>query len=284
MRVSCLRLLLGAFVVWAGMSGVAFADTLIYQPNDSDLDDLDHHYVYTWKITNITASIPVGHVVESAYLFFNDISNWNNDENKLFMHLLDTSLAPLSQRLSGTTKSSGNTSKSGDEAIHYAYKAKDAKDSTTGFIKDHLAVVPGVWDYFSTSIDGGPSAVNSLVADGTKNTPLGEHIVATGTGRVEGWAEGDNGDLTHSFRTTVEDYKYDFNAAQILKLNEYIANGGDIAFGLDPDCHFFNEGIKFVMKTHPGGGSSVPEPALLALLGMGVAGAYTRRHRTRKVA
>jgi hypothetical protein len=259
------------------MHSVALADTLVYQPNDRDLEDLDHHYVYTWKITNITGSIPVGHVVDEAYLFFENISNWDNNENKLFMHLLDTSLAPAGQRLSGTTTSAGNTSISGDEAIHYAYSARDAVDSTTGSIKDHLAVVPGVWDYFNTSINGGPSAVNSLVSDGTLNTPLGENSATTASGRVESWAEGAHGDLTHSFRTTVEDYQYDFNDAQILKLREYIANGGDIAIALDPDCHFFVDKIKFVITTIPG--HSVPEPASLALFGLAAAGAYARRRR-----
>jgi hypothetical protein len=53
-------------------------------------------------------------------------------------------------------------------------------------------------------------------------------------------------------------------------------NGGDIAFGLDPDCHFWNDGIVFSFTT---AATPTPEPASLALLATGLAGLYYNRKR-----
>ncbi|MEO6507398.1 MAG: hypothetical protein ABIO87_06400 [Chthoniobacterales bacterium] len=44
-----------------------------------------------------------------------------------------------------------------------------------------------------------------------------------------------------SFTTTGVNYSINFTATQLQTLSAYIANGGDLAFGLDPDCHFFND-------------------------------------------
>jgi hypothetical protein len=59
-----------------------------------------------------------------------------------------------------------------------------------------------------------------------------------------------------------------FTQTQLTALAAYIANGHNIAFGFDPDCHFWNNGITFTYSTAP----SVPEPATLLLLGTGLAG------------
>jgi PEP-CTERM motif len=74
-----------------------------------------------------------------------------------------------------------------------------------------------------------------------------------------------------------QDYVYTFNAAQLAALAAYINAGQNIAFGFDPDCHFWNYGITFSYQTAP-----VPEPMSMILLGSGLAGLYATRRRKQR--
>jgi len=98
---------------------------------------------------------------------------------------------------------------------------------------------------------------NPLVAPGTANTFL----------------------TSQSFTMTPRDFVYTFTADQLRILSAYFMNGGDVAFGLDPDCHFWNDGIVFSFSTKP---TATPEPTTMVLLGTGLAGLYYNRKRKKQ--
>src|SRR5687767_3041155 len=76
-----------AILAILSLPNIASADTITFAPTPSDLNDLDHHQVYTWGITGVDLK---GQQITGAKLTIKNISNWDSNPNILFVHLLDT--------------------------------------------------------------------------------------------------------------------------------------------------------------------------------------------------
>lgn len=216
MSLSCAIAILGM-----AASAHATLTTVSFQPHPTDLNDLDHHMVYTWRIDNINLS---GMAISGATLSIANISNWDNTPNVLHLHLLDTAVNP----------------------------------GVTSFVDDPSNKTPETDmtdDFISTRYHNDP---HWLVKNGTADTFL----------------------ANPSFTTTGVNYTLNFTPSQLQALSSYVSNGNDIAFGVDPDCHFYNDGIKFTMSLTP-----VPEMnALFPILGLIIAVGLTRFLRRRRLA
>jgi hypothetical protein len=66
---------------------------------------------------------------------------------------------------------------------------------------------------------------------------------------------------------TPQTLTYTFDAAELAALNLY-ASDGSFGIGLDPDCHFFNDKIQLTLTA----ATPVPEPGILAMLGLSLLG------------
>lgn len=207
----------------------SLANGLRCTPTPADLNDLDHHSVYTWRIDNVQLG---GQVITGARITFTNIENWDSNPNRLFVHLLDTA------RGSGVR----------------SFLDDNPNNSPVTSIVD---------DFVNTRFHNGTNAVGQsaqwLVAPGTGDTHL----------------------FDRSFTMSPITYVYDFTPSELQALIAYIANGGNFALGFDPDCHFFNDGIKIEIFT---ANAPVPEPTTLALLGTGLAGLYYRRRKQQQSA
>lgn len=116
---------------------------------------------------------------------------------------------------------------------------------------------------------------NKLYVNLLDSAPLGVRTYTDHEGGGNNFATSGISLVTYvNLPTTGQTLVYNFTAPQLATLNQYIANGGNIALGIDPDCHFYNDGLSLQL-----GSSPVPEPASMGLIGLGGLAMLVRRCR-----
>jgi hypothetical protein len=72
---------------------------------------------------------------------------------------------------------------------------------------------------------------------------------------------------------------WNFDPTVLSTLDTYRRDNGWIGIGLDPDCHYWNDGVRLVINT-----VSVPEPTSFSLLFLGLSlfggSVFMRRRRS----
>lgn len=123
------------FIVFLSCS-VAASETIV--PPDTELDSLNHNEYYTWGI-DVTWDPLVDEIV-TASLFLDELENWNDLPNDLYIHLLDD--GPLGVT-TGTDWGGGgdNFDGQGILLVHYEDLSSSPEDKLYVFTDDEVDVL-----------------------------------------------------------------------------------------------------------------------------------------------
>ncbi|MDP6543814.1 MAG: PEP-CTERM sorting domain-containing protein [Phycisphaerae bacterium] len=164
-----------------------------------------------------------------------------------------------------------------DDLNHYRYY--------TWGVNTPWNVVPDSNDQYEQVIDASLSFSKIRNWDNNPNVlyihllddaPLGVRKGYDGQGGGDNFAgQGIVLTIYQNLPSTSQNLSYSFTDEQIATLNDY-AEDGRFALGFDPDCHFYNCGVRMDIGT---GTAVIPEPATMAMLAVGGLALLRRRRR-----
>jgi hypothetical protein len=240
-------------IILASLTSVlAHATIFTFKPNDGegdtdDMFDLDHYKYYTWGFSGFV--VPTGEKITSAKLTISDINNWTADENG----------TPVYKKVNGRY-----VYVNGKKVVDYYLPENWLNIWLLDGLATNKSSTSGKLTVYS-DIDGGPDYFSAW----NNSSPLKKAAkIATYTD----WSGGTSGDVVT--------LSYDFATYGVLdELEAYLATSNNFGLGFDPDCHYWNTGVKLVIETSR---YNVPDTASsLGLAGMGFASLALLRRRLR---
>jgi len=231
---------IGTIIALSFACGVANAATYTFTPADADMFDLDHSQAYAW---GLKFTVPTEETITDVRLTISNIWNWQKEKNSLKLTLLNT---PPQYGTSSTIGKPNNylVTKDDSENVFDYWEKKDYGGRKKW----------GGWDRMFEWCDTDSSdSINTLVYDFTNL------VVKDAKGNVLQTISGGPASLDQ-FKSYLQD--------------------GFIGIGFDPDCHYYNDGIKLEVTTRKETGGT-PGPAAVLPFAFGLAANLKRRRASR---
>ena len=292
------------------------ATPFIFQSTDNnggtpnDMMDLEHGSYYGWSIAGAKADdlanqLEHGYYIKSATLTYKNIYNWVKEPNDQLNTFLLSSPPPMPgsgnytvglYNSNGTEKGKTyytykdtvicNSAKSGYSCtgpVSGKYTCTKQITTTTKQTNSRYTYISEIFKQDKATVDGTGKKLSDNLWSRADQQSLDTINWGNGVDVTRIWdKENDFANPWHDIDgpATKTNVVYNFDDSLIGILTTYVGDSS-FGFGMDPDCHYYNEGITFSIETEQ---TPVPEPGTMMLLGFGMLGlaVYGKRRMNRE--
>ena len=284
----------------------------------ADMMDLEHGSYYGWSITgskanDLASQLEDGYYIKSATLTYKNIYNWVKETNDQLNTFLLSSPPPMPGSGNYTV---GLYNSDGTEKgkTYFTYKdtltnlSRSTRDSkvrsgydctgpvsnrytctkqittTTKQTSSRYTYISEIFKQDKATVDGTGKKLSDNLWSRADQQSLDTINWGNGVEVTRIWdKENDFANPWHDIDgpASKTNVVYNFDDLLIGILTTY-AGDGSFGFGMDPDCHYYNDGITFSIETER---TPVPEPGTMMLLGFGMLGlaVYGKRRMNKEV-